>query len=206
MNKEDLRNKIRELKIEQFGNNDQDYILWSSMICDLCSTFIHYQNATDISIFASKSASYEPETDKIINYSIANEKHVYLPRCIPSTKNLELLEIKDLEKDTEIATFGLREPKRTFAVPSQIEILKKISLIIVPGLAFDIFGNRLGYGTGYYDNFLRDFLQINKELIIVGFAFDFQVFSKEIPHTDQDSRVHYIITPKMIIKTKSKTN
>jgi 5-formyltetrahydrofolate cyclo-ligase len=203
LNKEDLRNKIRALKIEQFGNNDRDYILLSSMICDLCSTFIHYQNSTDISIYASKSASYEPETDKIINYSIAIGKHIYLPRCISSIKNLELLEIKNIEEDTELGTFGLREPKKNISLLPQSALLKKINLIIVPGLAFDIFGNRLGYGTGYYDNFLRDFLLVNKELIVVGFAFDFQVFSEEIPHTDRDSRVHYIITPQSIIKTKT---
>jgi 5-formyltetrahydrofolate cyclo-ligase len=204
LNKEELRNKIRDLKIENFGNNDQDYILWSSNICDILSTFIHYQNATDIAIYVSKSATYEPETDKIINYSISIGKKVYIPRCITATRNLEFLEINDLEKDTEIATFSLREPKKDLQIPNQTSLLKKLTIIFVPGLAFDVFGNRLGYGSGYFDTFLMDFKKINKKVIVVALAFDFQVFTEEIPHTELDSRVDYIITPKSILKTHEK--
>jgi 5-formyltetrahydrofolate cyclo-ligase len=204
MNKEELRNKIRDLKIENFGNNDQDYILWSSNICDLLSTFIHYQNATEIAIYASKSATYEPETDKIINYSIEIGKKVYIPRCITSTRNLELLKIQDLEKDTELATFNLREPKKSLPLPNQLELQKQLTIVFVPGMAFDVFGNRLGYGSGYFDNFLRDLKKNNRKIIVIALAFEFQVFTEEIPHTDLDSRVDYIITSKSILKTYDK--
>ncbi|MCR5278817.1 MAG: 5-formyltetrahydrofolate cyclo-ligase [Lachnospiraceae bacterium] len=62
-------------------------------------------------------------------------------------------------------------------------------LMVVPGIAFDREGNRLGYGKGYYDNFLR-----NKEKIMkVGICFSMQVLDS-VPYTKNDLKVNYIVS------------
>jgi 5-formyltetrahydrofolate cyclo-ligase len=81
--------------------------------------------------------------------------------------------------------YGIWEPasKRGLA-------LKDIDLIIVPGLAFDRWGSRLGRGKGYYDRFLKRLVPKTKS---IGLAFDFQILPN-IPTTERDVNVQRIIT------------
>ncbi len=67
----------------------------------------------------------------------------------------------------------------------------QIDLLIVPAIGYDIKGNRLGRGGGYYDVFLS---RIPKESVLVGVAYDFQL-AEEIPVSRQDKSVDYVITP-----------
>ncbi len=67
--------------------------------------------------------------------------------------------------------------------------LQDIDLVVVPGLAFDKQGNRLGRGKGYYDCFLR---QLPKETVSIGLAFDFQILPL-VPATDTDVSVRRVI-------------
>jgi len=71
----------------------------------------------------------------------------------------------------------------------------KIDLIIVPGIAFDKNGNRLGYGLGFYDRFLCSLKEV---ATIVALAYDFQVLD-EIPNDHHDVPVDTIITESKII-------
>lgn len=72
---------------------------------------------------------------------------------------------------------------------------KEIDLVVVPGIAFDVSGNRLGYGTGWYDKFLHR-LKAGAEL--VGLAFECQVVEK-VPNHPHDIQVHTIMTEERII-------
>ena len=82
--------------------------------------------------------------------------------------------------------FGIPEPYRS----------KKIipSVILVPLLAFDKEKNRLGYGKGYYDRFLKK----NKKITTIGVAFSFQRYNK-ITTSIHDVKLEYILTEKGII-------
>ncbi|GAI78436.1 unnamed protein product, partial [marine sediment metagenome] len=72
-----------------------------------------------------------------------------------------------------------------------------IDLIIVPGVAFDSDGNRIGRGFGYYDNFLR---KVRPSTKIIALAFEMQIVKKVL--TDKnDIPVHKIITEKRIINS-----
>ena len=62
-------------------------------------------------------------------------------------------------------------------------------LIIVPGLAFDHCGHRLGYGDGYYDAFLKGTLAIK-----IGVGFPFQLFDEILPTEEHDMTVDYVLT------------
>jgi len=70
-------------------------------------------------------------------------------------------------------------------------------LIIVPLLAYDKFYNRLGYGKGYYDKFLTQYLKNRKNILTIGLAFSFQKYTK-IPISKSDVKLNYILTEKGI--------
>lgn len=80
--------------------------------------------------------------------------------------------------------FGIAQPVQGTVVP-----LDKIQGLLIPGLAFDRWGNRLGRGKGYYDQTLASFNGLK-----VGVAFSWQVSQDELPHEDHDVKMNYILT------------
>ena len=84
-------------------------------------------------------------------------------------------------------SFSTLEPTGEAVEPSLID------LILVPGLAFDKPGNRLGYGKGYYDNYLRDYKGIS-----AGIAYDFQLI-EVVPAGKNDVSIDWLITDKEIL-------
>lgn len=98
--------------------------------------------------------------------------------------------ICDLENDVAVGKFGIREPN-----PNCEEIsLDKFDLVLVPGIAFDVDGNRLGRGRGFYDRILASASGVK-----CGVACDFQLVEK-IPVEPHDAKVNFIVTPKRCVK------
>lgn len=97
------------------------------------------------------STAIEVDTREIIKRAISDGKRVAVPRCVPGTREMEFYVISGLE-ELESGTFGVLEPK-----PDEQKRLSSFenSICIVPALACDRMGFRLGYGGGYYDRFLR---------------------------------------------------
>ncbi len=83
--------------------------------------------------------------------------------------------------------FGLAEPPETAprVDPSAIDVA------LVPGVAFDTSGRRLGYGGGYFDRLIPRF---RPDCAVLGIAFDEQVID-EVPADELDARVHVVVTP-----------
>ena len=75
--------------------------------------------------------------------------------------------------------------------PTTDPYMSKIDLILVPGVAFDKRGNRLGRGGGYYDRFIK--LQ-PPTTTLVGVAYDFQLVDK-VPANHRDQKMHHVIAP-----------
>jgi 5-formyltetrahydrofolate cyclo-ligase len=71
---------------------------------------------------------------------------------------------------------------------------------LVPGLAFDSNGHRLGYGAGFYDRLLR---QAKPTAFTVGYGFDFQV-NPEVPVEDHDQSLDTIVTPTGVVPKVSR--
>jgi len=120
-------------------------------------------------------------------------KRVILPKV--RGREIYLGEIKDREKDVEKGSFGILEPKKT----SKKATTKGIDMVILPGIAFDLKGQRIGYGEGYYDHFLK---KIPKRIPLIGLAYDFQVI-KNISGKKHDKRVSKVITETRIIDVNS---
>lgn len=77
--------------------------------------------------------------------------------------------------------------------------ISELAIIILPGRAFDLKGNRLGRGGGYYDRALAPLAHGKKSPILIGLGLDEQVF-EEIPVEEHDKKVDYICTPTKLIK------
>ena len=136
----------------------------------------------------------EADTSRMIKRSLKLGKTVAVPKVEPGEKGKMLaVRITCLEKDLERGIYGIFEPK-----PGRCEVLerKSIDLVLVPGLAFDVKGFRVGYGKGYYDRWLKSFSPKKR----IGLAFDFQLV-KSVPKTKRDAKVGLIVTEKRVVRT-----
>ncbi len=132
----------------------------------------------------------EVDTHKVIEMCLSSGKKVLLPAVYDGRLLFrELKEISCLQK----GKFGIPEPPAT----SKVFTPDKADLIVVPGVAFDLRGHRVGYGKGYYDKSLHHLEGKGK---LVAFCYDFQLV-EEIAGEPHDVKVDMIITEKRIVYT-----
>ncbi len=117
--------------------------------------------------------------------SLASGKTVLLPRFIPEQNLYVACQIKDAARDLQTGQFGVREPLAS----CEKNLLNHLDLILVPGIAFDLSGHRLGRGKGFYDRLLAAL-----QGPTCGVAFDQQIVS-QIPVEPHDMRLNCILTP-----------
>ncbi|MGC8833109.1 MAG: 5-formyltetrahydrofolate cyclo-ligase [Armatimonadota bacterium] len=115
--------------------------------------------------------------------------------CAPRIQPDGTMEAADYPHGCKLSPgpYEILQPLETEALP-----LEALDVVVVPGVAFDESGYRLGFGKGYYDRFLA---QPKVRAVKVGLAFDFQVLP-EIPHTPDDAAVDVIATEKRVIRTR----
>lgn len=122
----------------------------------------------------------EVGTEALVAHSLAAGKRVYAP--VTGTTDLTFYRLQQVG-DTRPGVWGIREPagrERPAAADG---------LVIVPGLAFDPEGYRVGYGRGYYDRFLR----AHPQLAAVGLAFELQLRSR-VPRGPGDVALAMVLT------------
>ncbi len=125
----------------------------------------------------------------ILEHALQHQKCVAVPRCLPDhTMQFFALrpEIK-LAKQLEVGTYGVLEPLKNLAVV--LPESSQQSLCLVPGLAFDRHGGRLGYGAGYYDRFFTSYPHIKK----IGYAAS-QFLVADVPMEPTDQRLDGLAT------------
>jgi 5-formyltetrahydrofolate cyclo-ligase len=133
----------------------------------------------------------EVHTPFMIRRAIAAGKRVAVPVVQRDEGQLLISELHDLDKELHQGSFGIPEPKPQFIRPLK---LQQVGAVILPGVAFDELGYRLGYGGGYYDKLLQ---RANDKLLI-GLAYEFQIVSR-LPRLAHDVRVHKVVTEQRII-------
>ncbi|RUM60021.1 MAG: 5-formyltetrahydrofolate cyclo-ligase [Persephonella sp.] len=147
----------------------------------------------------------EVDTKPIIRELLKRKKTVLLPK-VEKNRILPIF-ISDIS-DLKEGFAGIKEPE------GKVYPKEKIDIVVVPAVAYDRKGYRLGYGKGFYDRFLKDFQNLKGKLCfktkvrrnrfetqLIGLAYDFQVLDK-LPHEKHDIPVDIIITPKEVIKTE----
>lgn len=189
-----MKTQIREQMKEIRNKLSNDELLrMSRMIQEQLVSTEAYQLSSKVFIFVS--FGNEVDTRMIIERALADQKKVYVPRV--EKHGLEFYEIHNLDGLVP-SKFGVPEPEPNVAlkyVPSENE-LKEHHLMIMPGLAFDASGNRIGYGAGYYDRYLNRFP--SNHFIKMAVAFDFQIIDS-IPANAFDVSMDAIVLPNKII-------
>lgn len=134
----------------------------------------------------------EVRTQSCITRAISSGVKTIVPVCSEDGKR-QLLpsRLLDLHSEVEAGKFSILEPKPRFRRPFPPE---EIDLVVVPGLAFDEKGHRIGYGGSYYDRFLLRCPQA----LHVGLAYEIQIV-KYISPSEWDIPVHKIITEDRVI-------
>jgi 5-formyltetrahydrofolate cyclo-ligase len=137
------------------------------------------------------SLETEVDTHGMIDRALMEKKKVLVPLTDMAARALLLYEIQDRADHLQRGTMGIWEPdpaKTRKAEPNEIDV------IIVPGLAFDAAGNRLGRGRGFYDRFLG---KLGQHVPKVAIAFSFQKIS-EVPVGPHDVKVYKVLKYKIL--------
>lgn len=134
------------------------------------------------------STEIEVDTLEIIRTALRDGKRVACPRCMEGTRLMEFYYINSLD-DLKPGSFGVLEPEPD---PARLYQGALHPICIVPGLAFDRLGYRLGYGKGYYDRFLANYRGWT-----VGLCYSACIEYK-LPHGRYDRAVDRLITEKFL--------
>lgn len=148
------------------------------------------------SVFCFLSISHEVQTESVIRESFRLGKEVFVPLLNSREGNLRVARISSLGINFVIGKYGVREPAPRFR---EIVSFSCIDFVIAPGLAFDVFGNRIGYGGGYYDKLFK---KISRDVTRVAIGYDFQILDL-VPHSNSDEPVHFLITEAKTLRCRS---
>ncbi|MGA2791770.1 MAG: 5-formyltetrahydrofolate cyclo-ligase [Candidatus Bathyarchaeia archaeon] len=138
----------------------------------------------------------EVRTRGLVGWALENGKRLIVPVVDQANQRLIFSEFKAPE-ELERGAHGIPEPKSEFRRPVALE---QADVILVPGVAWDQRGFRIGYGAGYYD---RSINALRTHIATIGLAYDFQ-FISNVPRSRYDQRVDRIVTESRIIDTTPK--
>lgn len=158
-------------------------------ICARLRTTAIWQAAQSVLMFAPLPD--EPDLWPLLGEALKTGKQVALPSYVPGMDSYVARRVGDLARDLVVGKFGVRE-----VAPGGAEIpLNQLDLVLVPGVAFDARGRRLGRGKGFYDRLLAD-VRGSK----CGVAFDEQLVAT-VPVGPRDIPLNCILTPTRWIET-----
>jgi len=147
-----------------------------------------WQNAPSILFFASMPD--EVDLWPLLEETLTGGRIAALPRFDPASNDYLARRVQNPQNEIAPGQFGIREPK---AGCPEIP-LERLGLVLVPGVAFDLRGGRLGRGRGYYDRLLLEIHGIK-----CGIAFDEQMV-ETVPAGKLDVRMDFILTPTQCVK------
>jgi 5-formyltetrahydrofolate cyclo-ligase len=185
--KKEIRRKI---VLQRLALSLDEVKLKSEKITDFILNLPEWQHAQTVMIYLS--FRQEVDTAGLIGWAFAKGKQVVIPVCRENPRQLLASRLLNIKEDLALGAWGIMEPKQEALRPVNPA---EIDLVLVPGVAFDRRGNRLGYGAGYYDRFLRLLAPRAKA---VALAYQMQVFDL-IEAEEHDFPVDLVVTEEEII-------
>ncbi|HEU4344724.1 MAG TPA: 5-formyltetrahydrofolate cyclo-ligase [Candidatus Binatia bacterium] len=180
---------LRAAALSQRGSlSEVEVLSRSHLIQGRALHFPRYLSSSAVALYCP--IQNEIATDQILNHALIKSKKVFYPRT-GSPSGLELIQI-DSVADLQAGRFGIPEPtgNRRLSDADAQDLI-----VFVPGVGFDLRGNRLGRGYGGYDRLLAG---IGPKAAAVGLAYEFQLVD-EMPAEEWDQKVHFIITEDRVI-------
>ena len=185
-----MKNQLKEAMLEKRNSLSQKEIFEKNKkIEERLFGLEQYRKSKIVMFFVSFNS--EVDTHEMIKKSLKN-KTVVVPKV--ANNEIEPSIILDFDNLVSSGKFGILEPIEAMKIA-----YKNIDLVLVPGIAFDLNGHRVGYGFGYYDRFLRKVPKAVK----IGLCFDFQVVDK-IPREQHDVPVDLIVTEERVVECRKK--
>lgn len=184
-NKKQLRKSLRDqyaqLPPSDIASIDADLVMQLEM-------HPAYKKANRLFLFVS--VGNEVQTQALIDRAFSQNRTIALPKCITDTEMLFF----EYDGRLEIGRYRIPEPINTAVIFPQ-----KDDLMIVPGLAFDKKGYRIGQGRGYYDRYLSDCA-----CTTIGVCRE-QFLLEEVPKEWNDLPVDYVITEATVYECKKRS-
>ena len=156
---------------------------WNRRIAERFVDWPIYQQCRSVMFYVATAE--EAATAELIEDALRRGKQVYAPLLGNKYGEMSAAVIGSLQ-DLIVGKYGLKMPKPDSATLAAGE---SIDLVVVPGVAFDRTGNRLGMGAGYYDRFFSQ----TRHAVRLGLAWECQVVA-EVPYEPHDIRMHYLLT------------
>ncbi len=185
--KKELRKKIQELRD---SIDPEQRRLLSALVAENLWSVPEFSAAESILFFISFRS--EVDTVPMIRRALEENRIVCVPCTDSGNKAMVASRIFDLENDLQQGNYDILEPKGNCLRPRPET---DIDVVLMPGVAFDLAGGRLGYGGGYYDRFLE---KCGPRCTLIAVAFEIQLID-HVPCADHDARIHKIVTEKRII-------
>ena len=181
------KDKIRkEILAKRNILSDKDINEKSDLIIKNLTSYI--ENAQNIMIFMDMKN--EVKITKLMK--LYPEKSFFIPK-ITDSKNREMKINKYKENELVLHKFGYYESSSSDFYNENI-----LDIVIVPAVVFDFEKNRIGFGGGYYDTFLKKVREKNKKVLFIGICYDFQIVD-EVPTESHDMILDFIVSENKVI-------
>ena len=183
-----IRSQIREqrkfITQDELAAGDRDLLSEFKAVLKEDKSFKKvFDKAHTVAVY--KAVRGELPCDALTNYFKGSGKKIVYPRV--QSDDMEFVEIRNAAKELVPGAFGIPEPAASLKPYAK----DKIDIVIVPGIAFDEAGNRLGQGKGYYDRWIASFPE-DKRPLLIGVCMDFQLMSL-IPVESSDIPVDMLL-------------
>ncbi|MFQ5465661.1 MAG: 5-formyltetrahydrofolate cyclo-ligase [Thermodesulfobacteriota bacterium] len=208
MSSSELKERLRgEFLARRASLAFEDVRRMSSRVAERLLSLPSYRSARRLALYSSFRG--EVLTDEIFQHALSSKREVYFPKVSEAARALVFCRVTGPE-DLGPGSYNIAEPAgiHDAAAPGELD------LIVVPGVAFDLTGARLGYGKGYYDASLRaapapgpgraggtaggEKAAGTPPGPVVALAYEFQVYGGTIPVEDHDVRVDTLVTEKRV--------
>ena len=182
------KDKIRKEILKKRNNLSYEEVeKKSSLIIKNLEKFI--KNAENVMIFMNMKN--EVRITKLME--LYPEKNFFISK-ITDSKNREMKISKYNENELVLHKFGYYESSSNDFYDEKI-----LDIVIVPAIAFDFGKNRIGFGGGYYDTFLKKVREKNKKVLFIGVCYNFQII-KNVPIEEHDIVLDLVVNENQIIR------
>ncbi len=193
MDKQALKKEIRDKVLQKRKALDSEFVREASK--KISAHFMKRfgkREIRQIHLFLSIEKTHEPDTSLIRKFYEVKGTPIAIPIVLPILHQLKHVLYHDdiqLKKNK----WGIPEP----VMDEKLADLTLTDIVIVPLLAFDKSGNRLGYGKGYYDAFLK---KLPPDCLKIGLCFEMGFVETGLPIESHDVALNYVVTEKGIFE------
>jgi 5-formyltetrahydrofolate cyclo-ligase len=160
----------------------------SRLICERLVALPEYRAAHTVMYYVDVRS--EVRTRNYLQTALGHGKRIVVPYCV--NDELETFHLTDMSQ-LAVGMYRILEPKPELRTVANLKVpVDELELIIVPGVAFDRDGGRLGHGKGYYDKLLE---HARPQTPLVALAFECQLFP-QIPMQEHDVYMDTVVTEK----------